>query len=144
MRRGRGGERKGLVITARHRLFDRSYYSLRGVQSLLMFPRREATFKPVLITRTPRARNYEVEKQGEEVCAAGEFVFPARFVPLCPNAIAIFARFASSLGGGGGGGGGGEGRETRGTRWRRGEGGHGFGSAERALKRCTRCVQSVL
>lgn len=81
-----------------------------------MFPRREATFKPVLITRTPQARNYEVEKQGEEVCAAGEFVFPARFVPLRPNAIAIFARFASSLSGGGGegehegpGGGGGRG-----------------------------------
>lgn len=132
MRRGRGGERKGLVITDRHRLFDRSYYSLRGVQSLLMFPRREATFKPVLITRTPRARNYEVEKQGEEVCAAGEFVFPARFVPLRPNAIAIFARFASSLGGGGGGG---EEEEERGGKHEGPGGGGGRGGTDSEARR---------
>lgn len=39
------GGRGRFVITA-GTLFDRSYYSLRGVPSLLMFPRREATFKP--------------------------------------------------------------------------------------------------
>lgn len=93
-RGGREGEGSSLQPAT---LFDRSYYSLRGVPSLLMFPRRGATFKPVLTASDASGEKLRSWKQAEKKRRANSY-FP--LVSFLFFAIAIFARFASCFGGG--------------------------------------------